>query len=157
MALSLENANLVRQKVKIALANAHPVIQEQFKDLLFYLATQRGNIDLQFVPFTEVQADAAGGTAVVDAACKLYGVFVKKENSATDNFFWAYDDATNDGTAADARVSLPLLVANAESVYVEPRGLDMAAGVVVTQYATDALGAVDGSNGGDGFLIIGAA
>lgn len=157
MALAVENANLVRQKVKIALMNANPVTQGAFKELLAYLATQKRNPDLQFIPFTEAEADAAGGTAKMDAACKLYGIYVKKENSATDNFFWAYDDAANDGTAADARVSLALLVANDESLYINPAGLDMAAGVVVTQYVTDALGASDGSNGGDGFLIVGAA
>lgn len=157
MALSLENSNLVKQKVKSSLMGAHPVVQDAFADLMKFLATQGGNPELQFIPFTEADCDAAGGTAKADVACKLYGAFVKKENSATDNFFWIYDDATNDGTAGDARVSLPLLVANRESIYIDPKGLDMAAGIVVTQYATDALGAVDGSNGGDGFLIVGAA
>lgn len=156
MALSLQNSNKAFQKVNIALAQANPGIVSAFRGLKEWLCQQKGNPDLQFVPFTEAQADAAGGTAVVDAACKLYGIYIKKENSATDNFFWAYDDATNDGTAADARVSLPLLVANDQSCYINPAGLDMAAGVVVTQYVTDALGASDGSNGGSGFLLVGA-
>ena len=157
MALSLEDGNLVWQKVKIALANANPAIQCAFAELKKWLAQQKGNPTLQFKQFTEADCDAAGGTAILDAAHKLYAIYIKKENSATDNFFWAYDDATNDGTAGDARVSLPLLVANDESFYINPKGLDMAAGLVVTQYATDALGAVDGSNGGDGFVIVGAA
>jgi hypothetical protein len=165
MALSLENSNKVWQKVKAALTSgtnsaspgSNPAAYEAFDALRKYLATQKANPDLQFVPFTEAQCDAAGGTAVVDAACKVYGIFIRKENSATDNWFWAYDDATNDGTAGDARVSLPLLVALDQSFYINPAGLDMGTGVVVTQYATDALGAVDGSNGGDGFLVIGAA
>jgi hypothetical protein len=50
-----------------------------------------------------------------------------------------------------------LLVALNESMYLNPAGLAMANGVTVTQYATDPLGASDGSNGGNGFLIIGAA
>ena len=155
MAISVESSNKVWQKAKAALANANPAAQNAFLELKKYLATQKANPDLQFVPFTEAQCDAAGGTPIVDAACKLYGIFIKKENSATDNFFWAYDDATNDGTAGDARVSLALLVANDESFYINPAGLDMGTGVVVTQYATDALGASDGSNGGAGFVIIG--
>lgn len=155
MAISVESSNKVAQKVKAALANANPAILEQWNELKKYLATQKKNIDLQFIPFTEAEADVAGGTVKADAACKLYFVYIKKENSATDNFFWVYDDATNDGTAADARVSLPLLVANDESTYANPAGLDMGTGVVVTQYATDALGAVDGSNGGSGFIVIG--
>lgn len=155
-ALATENANLVRQKTKIALANAHPAIQEAFKDLLVYLASQGKNPDLQFMPFTEVQADVAGGTVLLTGACKLYAAFVKKENSATDNFTWIYDDATDDTTAANARVEFPLLVANDEQFYINPRGLDLATGVVVTQY-TGPLGTTDGSNGGDGFVICGAA
>lgn len=157
MALSTEASNKVWQKAKAALANANPAVQNAFLELKKYLATQKSNPDLQFVPFTEAQCDASGGTAVVNAACKVYGVYIKKENSATDNFFWTYDDATNDGTAGDARVGLPLLVANDESFYINPAGLDHAAGIVVTQYVTDPLGASDGSNGGSGFIIIGAA
>ena len=60
MPLSLENANSVKQKVKIALTNAHPVHQGVFKALFEYLATQGLNPDLQFVAFTEAQCDAAG-------------------------------------------------------------------------------------------------
>lgn len=156
MATSLQSANLVWQKVAKALANANPAAQEAAKGLRKYLSEQKGNADLQFIAFTEAECDAAGGTAKLDGAHKLHFVYIKKENSATDNFFWVYDDATNDGTAGDARVSLPLLVANAESFYVSPEGLDMATGIVVTQYATDPLGASDGSNGGSGFVIIAA-
>lgn len=156
MSLSLVAGNLAWSRVKIATMSANPAVQAAFAALKAYLAQQKGNPDLQFVPFTETQADAGGGTAVVDAACKLYGIYIKKNTSATDNFFWAYDDATNDGTAGDARVSLPLLVANDESMYINPAGLDMGTGVVVTQYGTDPLGAVDGSEGGSGFLLVGA-
>jgi hypothetical protein len=157
MALSLVDGNLAWQNVKIALMNAHPAAQNAFAELKKYLAQQKGNPQLQYKAFSEADCDAAGGTAILDAANTLYGVYVKKENSATDNFFWVYDDATNDGTAADARVCLSLLVANQEAFAVYPQGLAMAAGVVVTQYATDALGAVDGSNGGGGFVLVGAA
>ena len=156
MALSLQGANLAWQKVKQALEGANPAIQLQFKALKTYLATQGKNPQLQFIPFTEVEADVAGGTVKADAACKLYAIYIKKNTSATDNFFWAYDDATNDGTAGDARVSLPLLIASDQSIYVNPAGLDMGTGIVVTQYATDPLGASDGSDGGDGFLLVGA-
>ena len=157
MALSLQDGNLAWQKVKIALMNAHPGAGEAFASLKAFLAQQKGNPQLQFVPFTEVQCDVAGGTAVVDAACTLYGIYIKKNTSATDNWFWAYDDATNDGTAADAMVCIPLLRASEQSFWIQPQGFAMGTGVVVTQYGTDPLGAVDGSEGGDGFLLIGAA
>lgn len=159
MALSLENANNVWHKVNSALGSADPGIVLQFKALKHYLSQHRvgGPRDLQFVPFTEAQCDAAGGTAVVDSAHTLYGIYIKKDTTATDNWFWLYDDATNDGTAADAMVSIPLLRASEQSCWIQPQGFAMGTGAVVTQYATDPLGAVDGSDGGNGFLIIGAA
>lgn len=156
MALSLTDANLVWQNVKIATMNANPVVQNALAELKKYLSQQKRNINLQYISFTEAECDAAGGTVKADAANKLYAAYVKKENSATDNFFWIYDDATNDGTAGDARVCMALLVANDEAFYINPAGLDMGTGIVVTQYATDALGASDGSNGGSGFLLVGA-
>lgn len=156
MPLSLVDGNLAWQLVKIRLANANPVAQTAFAELKKYLAQQKSNPNLQFKAFTEAECDAAGGTAILDTACKLYGVYIKKLASATDNFFWVYDNATNDVTAGNARVCLSVLVASQEAFAVYPEGLAMGTGVVVTQYATDALGAVDGSDGGDGFVLVGA-
>lgn len=154
MALAVEDAGKVWQKAKGNLMGANPAIQNAFLELRKYISTQKGNIQLQFIPFTEVQADAAGGTVLLAGAAKLYGAFVKKENSATDNFTWLYDDATDDTTAANARVEFPLLIANDEQMYINPGGLDLATGIVVTQY-TGPLGTTDGSNGGSGFVIVG--
>jgi hypothetical protein len=156
MAFSGEAQNKVWLKVRERIANASPGVQKQFKALKEFLATQKGNPDLQFLPFTEADCDAAGGTVVLSGGCTLYGVYTKKENSATDNWFWLYDDATNDGTAADAMVCLPQLRANEEACAIFPNGFVLGTGIVVTQYATDPLGASDGSNGADGFVIIGA-
>lgn len=156
MALSLENSNLVWQKAKIALVNAHPVAQGQFKALKEYLSTQGGNPDLQFVPFTEAQCDDADGTGVVDAACKVYGVYVKKVSAATDNYFKLYDSATVDTTAAEQIVAIALLNTVEVAAEIHPLGLAFANGVTVTQHTTS-IGVTDGSDGGDGFIVIGAA
>ena len=156
MALSLENANNVWHKVNASAANAYPGDMAVLGALKRYLSQTLANKDLQFVPFTEVEADVAGGTAKVDAACKLYAIWIKKDTTATDNWFWAYDDATDDTTAGNARVHLALLIANAESCFIQPDGLPMATGMVVTQY-TGPLGTTDGSNGGDGFVLVAAA
>ncbi len=154
MALVLESSTLVWQKVRKATASANPSIQLAFKGLREYLAQQNGNQDLQLIPFTEVQADVAGGTVLLTGACRVYAVFIKKENSATDNFAWIYDDATDDTTAANARIEFPLLIANEEQMYVNALGLPIVTGLVVTQY-TGPLGTTDGSNGGDGFVVVG--
>lgn len=155
-ALSLVDANLAWQSVNIRLASANPLIQQTFKSLKSYLSQQRGAKKLQYKAFTEADCDAAGGTVVLDAAHTLHAIYTKKENSATDNWFWAYDDATNDGTAADARVCIPQLVANEENCFISPAGIAMTTGLVVTQYVTDPLGATDGSTGADGFVLVAA-
>jgi hypothetical protein len=155
MAISLENANKTWQRVNIALANASPAAQKVFKALKQTLAQDYRNKDLQFVAFTESDADAAGGTVLVDAACRIVGVYAKKENSATDNITFLYDDATNDGTAGDAVIGLAVREANEEAFAIYPAGLTCGTGVVVTQYS-DGVGATDGSNGAAGFIIIAA-
>jgi hypothetical protein len=155
MAISLENANKTWQRVNIALANASPAAQKFFKALKQTLAQDYRNKDLEFVDFTEVDADVAGGTVLVDAACRIVGVYVKKEDEGTDNMVFFYDDATNDGTAGDAVIGLALREAEEEAFAFYPAGVACGTGVVVTQY-NDGIGGTDGSNGGNGFLIIAA-
>lgn len=151
MALSLESAGKVRQK-----ANEYTLPNLAFKSLqafFMYWATHKANADLQFLPFSEAECDAAGGTVKADAACNVHFVYVKKENSATDNYFKLFDDATDDSTTTDQRLALPLFIANGYSVWSDSDGLPMGAGVVVTQHTTSE-GSTDGSDGGSGFVII---
>lgn len=156
MALTLQSSHLVWQKVAKALANANPAAQKAFKGLKEYLATQGGNPNLEFYFFSEAQADDADGTGIVDAASELFGVYIKKANAATDNWFKLYNNATVDTTDGDAMVALPLLLANEEAFAIYPGGLDFSVGITVTQHTT-LIGTTDGSDGGDGFLIVGAA
>ncbi len=154
-ALSVGNPNLVWQNVAKAVANENSVTQNCFRQLKIALSQQYGNKDLQFLAFTEAQADAAGGTVLVTGAMTLYAFFAKKENSATDNWTWLYDDATDDTTAAPAMFCLPCLRANETNFAISPAGFALTLGIVVTQYATDPLGASDGSTGANGFVIVG--
>ena len=153
MAFSGENSYIAWQRVKILLAGANPTAVRVFKELKAQLSQVGGNPDLQVLPFTEAQADAAGGTSLLTGAATLLAVYVKKENSATDNHFKLYDDATDDSTDGDAIVALPLLTANEEAVYLALNGVPLATGIVVTQHTT-LIGTTDGSNGGGGFVII---
>lgn len=159
MSLSVENANLVRQKVKIALANAHPMTQAAFEAFQKYMATQKGNPDLQFIPFVGTSIDDAGGQVLADAACTVYGVWGKKAATATDVYLVLLDDATDDsGGATDARLSVAFLESGEEGLLLFPKGLTMAAGVVAKAY-TDYDGTTDSSAGDcpDGFIIVGAS
>jgi hypothetical protein len=158
MALSLENSNLVWQKVNVALANAEPAAQKAFAGLKQWLAQQKGNANLQFILIDDADVTGTDGVVSADAACRVYGVYVKKRATATDSFFKLFDDATNDGTAGDQRIVLALLEASETQVFIAPDGLSMGTGIVSTSHTTSQ-GTTDSTAGdsGDGFLIIGGA
>lgn len=158
MAFSASDANKVWQQVQISLdaLGASGLARDTFRALKAALAQTKGNPQLQFLPFSEADADVAGGTVLLSGACRLYGVYTKKENSATDNVTKVYDDATDDTTAGDDILALPQFEANVGSSYVNSSGIPMATGIVITQHTT-VEGSTDGSNGANGFLIIGAA
>src|SRR5882672_2511842 len=136
MALAVENSNKVWQKVKIALADANPVAQNAFLELKKYLATQGRNPDLQIVLIDSTLTDDAGGQdSGIDAACTVYGAWVKKPKTATAAYTALFDDATDDaGAGTDGRFSIGLLGSTtvAQEVFViYPYGLALTAGLVI--------------------------
>ena len=162
MALSLQSASLVRQKVYNAIKGTN---DPAAKTALWWNAAREfflqhvnsGNANLQFIPYSEADADAAGGTVLADAACQVYLFYVKKAGSATTaNTTKLYDDATDDTTTTDQRLSLITSADSQEAMAIYPTGFDMATGVVVTQHTTIE-GSTDGSDGGSGFIVVGAA
>lgn len=153
MALALENANKVRQRAR--LFNIDPAASRALKSFFLYWAEQKSNADLQLLPFSEADADAANGTAVLAGACNVNAVYVKKEDAATDNYFKIFDNATVDTTTTDQRLVIPLFQNKEAIVYIDALGLPMANGVVVTQHTTSE-GVTDGSDGGSGFIIVSA-
>lgn len=161
MALSLESPNLVRQKVYAALSGTN---NPSAKHKLWWTAAReffnqwvtQGNANLEFIPFSEAQADDADGTALADAACKVYLFYANKLGSATANTVKLFDNATVDTTASEQTLSIPLDAADQESMLIYPTGFSQATGVTVTQHTTIE-GAADGSDGADGFIVIGAA
>ena len=121
------------------------------------MATKRTKKEGRGSPLSSpLTVDAPGGTNVVDAACQVYGIYVAKVSAATDNYFKLYDDLTDDTTAGDQIVAIPLLDTAQTAAEVYPGGLDFGTGIVVTQHTTS-IGVTDGSDGGDGFIILGAA
>lgn len=156
-AFAVENSNKTWQRVKAALAGANPAAVEAFAQLKMYLATQKKNIDLQFLPFTAAQAAAAGGTVLGSGTGTVYGWYVKKTATATQNTIKLYDDATDDTTAGNAIAAADLRAASTEVASIRPTGQALATGLVVTAHTT-LLGTTDGSsaNAGSGFVIIGS-
>ena len=167
MALSLQDSNLVWQKVKIALASeptgagsfTPPPAIDAFKSLKEYLATALGNPQLEFVPIDATDIDDASGKVLADVACTLYAVFLKKLATATDVYTHILDDATDDtGVATDTRVLLAMLESEESAFAIYPNGIPMAAGVVAKAYTT-AAGTTDSAAADtpNGFIIIAAA
>jgi hypothetical protein len=153
MALSTENSNLVWQKANVALVNATPFAQNAFRALKLRLATVGGNKDLQFVPITDLGVDAI----IADAACRVYGIYLKKGATATGAFFKAADHATSAGTTA-SDIVMELNEASKEIVLTYPSGWAQGTGFTVGSDTTaDGNTASTAGDGPSGFVILGAA
>lgn len=158
MATALESSSKVERRVKEWPLG--PTAQAAFKAFFKNWAANKGNADLQLVPFLGTSTEAAGGADTgVDAAHRVYAFYGKKTNTAEDVYLYLFDDATNDaGAGTDGRANLVFLEASTEAFAFYPSGLPMTAGLVVKAY-TDFDGTTDSTAGAapNGFVIIGAA
>lgn len=158
MALSTENANLVWQKVKMALADQNPAVQNMFLDLKMYLSTQKKNPDLQFIGFSEAQCIVNLGTDLVGAACTLYGVYAKaaRTTGTTAAFFAIHDAADNSATTTTA-ITQRIRLTGQNFAAAHPNGFALATGLTVS-CATAVGGATESTtpDGVNGFVIVGA-
>lgn len=157
MALSLEDANKVFQKVNIALDSlgANSEIRDSFRALKAYLSQIKRNPQLQFVPITNLTTD----TAIADSPCTLYAVFLKKRNTATASYTKINDNASTAGGASGANMTdlIELNAAGAQAVLVIPAGRAQATGIAMASETTGAGGTDTSSGDGpDGFVILGA-
>ena len=161
MATALITANKTWQLVNSALKGANPCAVAGFKALKEWLAQQKGNPDLQFVPYTgETTLGASGEDTGIDAACRVYGFYGKKPAAKTEDvYLYLFDDATNDaGGATDGRANLVFWTTSHEAFAVYPSGLPMTDGLVVKAY-TDFDGTTDSTDTDcpNGFVLIGPA
>lgn len=155
MALSLESAGKVRQKTREHVRN--PAVLYALKAFFLY-HSQKGNADLELVYLDDADLTGTNGVVSADAACTLYFVFLRKRGTATDAYLKFYNDATDDTTAGNERITIALLEASEDNIVMFPQGLDMSTGIVATSHTTSN-GTTDSTAGdaGDGFLIIGAS
>lgn len=161
MALTVENSNLVWQKVKVSLdaLGASPVAQAAFRALKERLAGVGGNPDLEFKAIDASVIDDASGSVLCTDPCKVYAVYGKKTATATDAYLAILDDATDDtGVATDVRIVLPFILASDEVFSINVTGFTHGTGVVAKTY-TDWDGTTDSTAGDspNGFAILGAA
>lgn len=156
-AFTLENPNKVWGRVNIALANASPLSQKLFRDLKLWLSTQKGNPNLQFLPFISTSIDDANGQLLATGVASIYGIWAKKAATATDVFLWAIDDVDDDSTlTTKGNVMMAMLATSEESVYVNPNGLAYGVGLVMKAYTTP-VGTTDSTDTDcpSGFVIVG--
>lgn len=161
MALSLEDSNLVWQKVKGALMNANPVVQTAFDGLRRYLATQKGNPQLQFISFGDGDVVAATGYSPIGAVTStVYGVYFIKNGTgtgtATDSWLTIGNASTN---TVDATKFIALMTSvAAQEVYATyPHGLIFGTDLTISG-ETSAQDGTESTSGdsGSGFVIVGA-
>mgnify|MGYP001569562629 CR=1 FL=1 len=162
MALSLQDGNLVWDKVRKALIGANPAIQGQFKALKEYIVQQGRNPQLQFVTFSDAEVTTATGFTFQASAgaSTLYGVyFIKNGTSgtgtATDSWLTIGNASTNTVDATKF-VALMTSVAGQQVAAIYPAGLifgtdNTVSGETSAQDGTESTAGDSGS----GFMIIG--
>lgn len=159
MALATQNSNLVWQKVKIALLNASPAAQEGFAALKAYLAQQKGNPDLQFVPFSAEQIVTNGGFSPDVDAARVYGIWVKgRRTSGTTASFVAIHDATDNSATTTTVETFKFNLTGQQYFTINPDGFLLGTELTVSA-ATAVGGATESSaaDAADGFVIVGGA
>lgn len=158
MAIALQGSNKVWMKVRNALANASPGAQLQFKELKMWLATQKKNPDLQFVPFSAADVSTDTGSTPVVGAATLYAIYAvaARTSGATASFLSAHDATTNGATTTTV-FTAKINAAGQEVVMISPSGLPLATDLTLS--AATAVGGATESSAADaanGFAIVGA-
>lgn len=163
MALALEGANSVWNRVKIATAGQNAESGLIFKALKSYLATQGKNPKLQYVAIDgSINSSDSGNTAaqiLLAGACRIYALYLIKRGT-TAAWFKGSDHATTaatDGTQAIAEHDANA-VAGDEIIRIWTDGKSLANGLTVTEDTT-ATGSTLTllANRYDGFVILGSA
>lgn len=157
MALSLENANLVRQKVRAFTKN---VAVRKGLDALFLHLSQLRVESLEWVPFSGTDVASDGGNAddvIADAACKIYAFYAKKRATATATWFKGTDHNTT-ASPTDPTFLHEFNAASLETFQVYPAGYSQGTGWTVEQSTDDISGSTRtlAADSVDGFYIIGA-
>lgn len=160
MALTVQDGVIVWQKVKQALVGANPANQNAFRVLREYLATQGGNPQLQFIPYTKAQSIVNNGTSLVGGAGTLYGWYANTTRAAAGvaAFTALHDAADNTATTTTLDSAKIDAVTTAQSfAFIHPLGRAFATDIVISS-ATAVGGATESvaADGNQGFVLVGA-
>lgn len=162
MAITVESSNRVWQRVKNALLNGTGSNEASVRVLLElkkYLATFKGNPQLQFVSINgATSASDSGNTAsnvLCSGACTLYALYLKK-TGATACWFKGSNHASTASTDGTQPIAETSAVANDEICRVWPNGKALGTGLSITQNTTATGSTLTlNANRFDGFVIIG--
>lgn len=158
MALVTESAGRVRQKTYMINRNAG--VFYALKALFLHLAANKGNPDLFIKNIDGAVGTSDGGNTasqvLVDAACTVYAVYLKK-TGATATWFKATNHASTATTDGTEDFSYKLTTAAEEDLFLFPSGRALATGLTITTNTT-ATGSTLAllANRIDGFVIVGA-
>lgn len=158
-AIALQGANLVWEKVKVALQGASPNAQLEFKQLKLWLSTQKNVRSLQFIGFAaEDIVTNTGFAGIVGGGSTVYGAYFKaRRTSGTTASFQAIHDAADNSATTTTVVTAKINAAGQEHVYVSPSGIALATDLTISA-ATAVGGATESAaaDASDGFVLIGA-
>lgn len=161
MGLTTQVGNLVWQKAKNALtaANANPAEQRAFIDALKpFIAEQKRNPDLAFIPFSAEQVVTNTGFQAVDVACTLYGIWAKgRRTTGTTSSFLAVHAAADNAATTTTVLTTRFKATGQACAYVNGAGLAVETALTLSA-ATAVGGATESSaaDAADGFIIVGA-
>lgn len=164
VAKSLEGANLVWQRVQeiMLTKDSSPVTKAAFlRSLKNWLATQKGNVRLQYLSFSAVSVhDVKTVPELSTGGATLYALYAKVTKGSADaiSAFKYNDSATACGGANGANMIGGFLFAadKDEVAVVFQPGYPLATGLIVGQETTMAGGTDSSTHGSStGFAIVG--
>lgn len=158
MAFTGQDGGLVWQKVAKALAGANPAHAAAFRELRVYIATQGGNPQLQFAPYTAEQAVTNLGVDLIGGASTVYGFYAKgRRTSGTTASFLAIHAAGDNSATTTTLITSRFKVTGQAFAYVSAPGVACETGCTISA-ATAVGGATESSaaDAADGFVLVGA-
>lgn len=165
MAIATANANLARQKAYNAVygqgTTTLPVSPFHFyalKALFLHLAANKGNPDLQFIPYSAAQITTNGGYSPDIDAALIYAWYVKGvRTSGTTAAFVALHDATDNSATTTTVLTTKLNATGQSALSVYPDGFRLATELTIS--SATAVGGATESSAADaavGFVIVAA-
>lgn len=167
MALSTANANIARQKALIAVYGSgtgttsnsvSPYHYYGLKQFFLHWAANKGNADIQFIPYSTAQAIVNLGTDLVGAACTLYVWYgTAARTTGTTASFQAIHDAGDNSATTTTVDTVKINAVGQQFLVVHPNGVALATGCTIS--AATAVGGATESAAADatnGFVIVGA-